>query len=487
VSQRWHNHTGNQGCSPRAMVRPRSSKELVELVKRAELEGVKVRAVGAGHSWSDVALTDGYLVVPDNMSGVERVEESALRHDARGRKLVRVRGGTRIHTLNAALDEIGLALPNMGGYDAQTISGVISTSTHGSGLRWGPFPDLVRSLDLVIARGETIRVEPSNGPSDPAGPRDAPWRLEQDDAKFAAAICGIGTLGLIDSVVLEVREKFWLNEVRTLSTWESVRDTLTERGVLGEGDHYELFVNPYPMADGTHRLLVTRRRDCPEPVGEREDKLERHPLTELESSLPITGFVIRLLARWWPAFVAKRLDRLLADMVDDGYANVSYKVFNIGEANHLPAYSMELGVTLAGDRHLEAVDRILDIAQQRRTGERLYHTSPISLRFVAPSRAYASMMYDQATMMIELIMIADTRRGYELLAGYEEQLAYLGVRPHWGQINSLTQDRIKALYPSWDAWMAVEREFNASGVFDSSFTERVAISDQRRQPTPASG
>jgi L-gulono-1,4-lactone dehydrogenase len=487
VSESWHNHTGNQSCKPRKIVRPRSCDELVELVKRAEREGAMVRAVGAGHSWSDAALTDGYLIAPDNMSGVQRVEEAVLKPEARGRKLVRVRGGTHIHTLNAALDEIGLALPNMGGYDAQTISGVISTSTHGSGLRWGPFPDLVRSLDLVVAYGDTIRLEPRDGPSDPAAPREGPWRLEQDDAKFAAAICGVGTLGLIDSVVLEVREKFWLNEVRTLSTWESVRGSLTDRGVLGEGDHYELFVNPYPMADATHRLLVTRRRDCPEPSDQPDDKLQRHPLTELESSLPVTGFVIQLLARWWPAFVAKRLDGLLADMVDDGYANVSYKVFNIGEANHLPAYSMELGVTLERDRHLEAVDRILEIANQRRRRDRLYHTSPISLRFVAPSRAYASMMYDQATMMIELIMIADTRRGYELLAGYEEQLADLDVRPHWGQINALTHDRIKALYPRWDAWMDVEHEFNASGVFDSPFTRRIGISGARRQATPASG
>jgi hypothetical protein len=447
-------------------VRPSSTDELVELVQRAEREGTTVRAVGAGHSWSDAALCDGYVIKPDNLSGVSRVEG----------RLVRVLGGTPIHALNDELDRLGLALPNMGGYDAQTISGVVSTSTHGSGLGWGPFPDFVRSLDLVVAGGETIRLEPSDGPSDPAAPPDPPWRLVQDDAKFFAAVCGIGTLGLISSVVLEVREKFWLNEVRTLSTWEEVRDTVTERGVLGNGDHYELFVNPYPMQDGRHRVLVTRRDDCANPVDQPEDKLERHPLTELESSLPVTGFVLRLMARWWPALIASRFDSLLEGMVDDGYANVSYKVFNIGEANHLPAYSMELGVTLEDDRHLEAVDRILEIAAERRSRDRIYHTSPFSLRFVAPSRAYASMMYGQPTMMIELIMVAGTKRGEELLAGYEQRLADLGVRPHWGQINALTRERIESLYPRWDDWLAVEREFNSSGVFDSPFTRRVGIS-----------
>jgi hypothetical protein len=475
MSVGWHNHTGNQSCNPREIVRPASAEELVALVQRAEGEGTTVRAAGAGHSWSDVALTNGYLVAPDNLSGVDRVDAATLRADARGRKLVRVLGGTHLYALNEALDRMGLALPNMGGYDAQTIGGVVSTSTHGSGLRWGPFPDLVRSIDLVVAGGQALRVEPREGPSDPAAPLDGPWRLVQNDDAFAASVCGIGTLGLISSVVLEVREKFWLNEVRTLSTWEDVRDTVTERGVLGEGDHYELFVNPYPMADGRHRLLVTRRRDCPEPTGQPEDKLERHPLTELESSLPITWFLLRLAARWWPALLAKRFDDVLAEMVDDGYANVSYKVFNIGEANHLPAYSMELGVTLEGDRHLEAVDRILEIAGERREHEHLYHTSPFSLRFVAPSRAYASMMHEQPTMMIELIMVAGSRRGYELLGGYEQRLADLGARPHWGQINALTPERVRELYPRWNEWLATAAQFNASGVFDSPFTRRVGI------------
>jgi len=168
VSPTWKNHTGNQSCRPRAIVSPGSLDELVELVRRAEREGTTVRAVGAGHSWSDVALTDGYLVLPDNLSGLRPLDDGTLRSDAGGGRLVRVLGGTHLYTLNAELHAAGLALPNMGGYDAQTISGVVSTSTHGSGLRWGPFPDLVRSLDLVVSGGEVVRVEPPDGPTDPA-------------------------------------------------------------------------------------------------------------------------------------------------------------------------------------------------------------------------------------------------------------------------------------------------------------------------------
>jgi hypothetical protein len=480
VSATWHNHAGNQTCHPREIVSPGSLEELVELVKRAEREGTTVRAVGAGHAWSDAALTDGYLVLPDNLGGVVDLDDGTLRRPAAELSLARVLAGTHIYALNEALDAAGLALPQMGGYDEQTLAGVVSTSTHGSGLTWGPFPDLVRSLDLVVSGGEVVRVEPADGLTDPAAFRSnygEERRLIQDDGTFAAAVCGMGCMGIVYAFVIEVREKFWLNEVRTLSTWEATRDTLTEDGVLGEGDHYELFLNPYPRDDGQHSVLVTRRRDAPDPGELPEDKQRRHPLTELEASLPVTGVVLRFLARRFPSFMAGRFDSVLDGMQDDGYANVSYRVFNIGEANHLPAISMELCVGIGDGRHLTAVDRVLEIAAEQRKKHRRYHTSPISLRFTAPSGAYASMMHDRASMIFELILVTGTPGAYELLAGYEEALADLDARAHWGQYNTLTNERIRATYPRWDDWMSVEERFNSSGVFDSQFTRRVGISD----------
>jgi hypothetical protein len=79
-------------------------------------------------------------------------------------------------------------------------------------------------------------------------------------------------------------------------------------------------------------------------------------------------------------------------------------------------------------------------------------------------------------MMIELIMVKGTRRGYELLAGYESELADLGVRAHWGQYNALSAaSDLRAVYPRWDDWLAVRRQFNSSGVFSSPFTRRIGI------------
>jgi L-gulono-1,4-lactone dehydrogenase len=474
VSPLWKNHTGGQRCNPVEIARPGTLQELVELVQRAEREGKTVRASGARHAWSDIALTDGIMVEPDNLASVEGAGPDGLLPQPDGVNLVWVGAGTHLRELNPELERMGLALRNMGGYDAQTIAGVISTSTHGSGLAYGPFPDAVRSIEIVVSGGRALRIEPEAGPTDPATFAEDGLELIIDDDRFAAAICGLGTLGLLYRVMIDVREKFWLKEVRTLDTWENVRSTLTADGVLAGDGHYELFVNPYAGDDGQHRVLVTMRTDAPEPIGEPEDKLERHPLTELVSSWHFTGVLLRFFARNFPGLVAKRFDSLLKDMCDNGYTNISYKVFNIGEANSLPADSMELGVAVDGS-HIEAVDKILAIAAQR-AEEGIHHTSPFSLRFVAPSGAYASMMYDQPTMMIELIMVTGSRGNLALLLGYEDALEGLDVRPHWGQINAIEPGQPARLYPEWDSWIAVEQDYNSSGVFDSPFTARVGIS-----------
>ena len=192
MSPAWHNHTGNQSCNPREVVRPGSLEELVELVRHAEGEATTVRAVGAAHSWSDAALTDGYLVEPDNLSGVEQVDPATLRAGARGLDLVRVLGGTHLYTLNAELDRMGLALRNMGGYDAQTISGVVSTSTHGSGTEFGPSPTpSARSTSSSPGAGRFASsrrtARPIRRPSPGAG-----WRSSRTTTRSSRPSAGWG-------------------------------------------------------------------------------------------------------------------------------------------------------------------------------------------------------------------------------------------------------------------------------------------------------
>ena len=97
----WSNHLGNQKVEPLRIYTPRSIDDVVAIVQAAERDGVTTRAVGSGHSWSDVALTEGYLVKPDGLSRVPAREPDFLTPEWEGRGVVRAEAGIRLRELNA--------------------------------------------------------------------------------------------------------------------------------------------------------------------------------------------------------------------------------------------------------------------------------------------------------------------------------------------------------------------------------------------------
>src|SRR5215211_522391 len=335
---RWRNHTGNQSIDPLRIYTPRSLEELVEIVKEGERLRCPVRCVGSGHSWSDVALTPGFLVKPTGLT--RRLELPDVRRDINGSKLVRFEAGIRIRELNAELERSGLALSNMGGYDGQTIAGVISTSTHGSGTSFGPLSDFVRSLDVVASGGAVHRIEPSDGPTDPERYRGG--ELHQDDDWFRAAVVGMGCMGLIYAVTLAVEPAYWLTETRTLTTWEEVGPALIDGSVLEENRHYELLFNPH-RREGRNLVLVTQRNRA-QRHPRRPPSRRRNSIPEFLALLPVTPIAVNLLVDLWPSLSPLLLDRALIALADEEYTSASHRVLNIGAANLLPAYSAEIGV-----------------------------------------------------------------------------------------------------------------------------------------------
>jgi FAD/FMN-containing dehydrogenase len=475
----WKNHLGNQRIDPLRIYRPGSIADVQAIVREARAAGVTVRAVGSGHSWSDVALTEGFLLRPDGMARVPAPEPDFVRAQGAGKKLVRAEAGTRIKELNAYLDAQGLGLTNMGGYDHQTIAGVTATSTHGSGVRFGPLNDQLRSLDVVVGDGSVQRIEPADGPTDRAAyeaHHGADRTLVQDDHVFDAVCVGMGCMGVICTAMIEVRERFHMREVRTLHPWEKVKADLQDGAVLAAHEHYELAFSPYD--DGyAHPFLVTTRDSVSDPRHRFWHTRTRNLAVELAALFPFTPQVINLLLDLRPSLAPKLLLASLKALVKKRYDNVSFKVFNIGNANILPAYSCEIGVPMDG-RHIEAVETIFRVAAERRALGQVYQSSPIALRFVQASPAYLSMMNGRDTMMIELIGLNGNDGGIELLKAYEEALYALGGRPHWGHINTLSGSHgfVESMYPRHADWLDVRASLDPDGVFDSPFTKRVGLS-----------
>ncbi len=484
----WKNDSETQVSQPLRQYEPTSLEEVVEIVKEAERRGLQVRAIGSGHSWSDVGITTDILVKPTGLTRVLDLDSSLLNERVDASTLIHVESGATVRQLNATLEARGLAFANLGGYDAQTIAGVISTSTHGSGIEFGPLNDIVQSLEIVAAGGQVYRIEPSGGITDPAkfATRYPDRKLVQDDDWYNAVVVSMGCMGVIYSCVLRVTQKFWLKEVRTLSTWAKVKEDLRKGDVLRDNDHWEVLVNPHKIGGENRCLITSRNRTDPPAKGLPADKLARNFLSEFLASLPFVPKLLRLVFKIIPRIQDDAINEVMEGLRDDSYINVSYKVFNIGVANEIPALSAEIGFPLEDGVYLDAVDRFLEMADENKRLGRLYHTAPVSLRFVKASPAFMSMMYGHDTCMMEIILAKGTQGAYELYERYENELYKFSGRPHWGQINSLTgsHDLIRSMYPMYDCWIEVYHKLNPTGTFDSPFTKRIGLSSKQFTSTP---
>ncbi|MDL5154900.1 D-arabinono-1,4-lactone oxidase [Actinomycetospora termitidis] len=167
----WTNWSGGQRCRPVATARPLDEAGVAGVIRRAAQRGQTVRPVGAGHGFSDLAVTDGVHLDCSAFSGITGVSATAGGSAA----TVRVRGGTTVGELQEALAERGLALPVPLDVGAPTLGGALAVGAHGSASTVGSIAEQVIALRLVDGRGEV---------------RDVP-RADLDAARTALGALGV--------------------------------------------------------------------------------------------------------------------------------------------------------------------------------------------------------------------------------------------------------------------------------------------------------
>ena len=104
----------------------------------------RVKVAGSGHSFTDIACTDGLMLDLSQMRRVLSVEGND----------VTVEAGITLHDLAEELRARGLAMENQGDVDPQTVAGAISTATHGTGGGFGNLSSQVVGVRLVDGHGE---------------------------------------------------------------------------------------------------------------------------------------------------------------------------------------------------------------------------------------------------------------------------------------------------------------------------------------------
>lgn len=400
----WTNWGGNQTATPAFTVRPRTDDEVVDIVRFAIREGLNVRAVGAGHSFTPLVQTGGILVDLSQISGITGVDTE--------RRRVRLRGGTAIHQIGEELWNHGLSLANQGDIDKQSISGAISTGTHGSGKDLGSFSSALRWVRLVNGSGEIVEIGED--------------RLDQ----LRAAQVALGTLGLFLEVELQVVDRYYLQERITYPTWEETVSTWDAD--IAENRHYSFL-----WCSGEESAALY---ELPTPAGEAmsgRSYTKRYNVVEVESE-----------EREIVLTEGSRRDR-------------AYRIYPGGFM--IPFHELEYYVPAEhGQQAVESVQHLLRTTHS----DQKY---PIEVRWVKADEGYISPFAHRDTTVISVSGAPGTDY-WPYLRNVDAVLSEFDARVHWGKIHFMTRERLERQFPELEKFLAVRRDFDPQGVFLNDHT-----------------
>jgi L-gulono-1,4-lactone dehydrogenase len=383
-----------------------------------------VKVAGTGHSFTDIACTDGLMLDLSRMNRVLGVQGDE----------VTVEAGITIRELGPALAERGLALENQGDVDAQTIAGAISTATHGTGGRFANISSQVTAVRLVTAAGKVVELR------------------EGDD--LLAARVSLGAIGAISAVTLRCVPAFTIHRVDRPLPLDDVLARLDEH--VDSNDHFELFVFPYTR---TALTLSSQRTDRePRPAG-RAQVLLRDVMLEnaaLEAACR-TG-------RRLPALIPRVNRTLVRAMSPTEHLDASHRVY----ANRRTVRFTEMEYAIPRERIAEALERVLALIERRR----IKVGFPIELRVVAPDDALLSTAHGRPTGYIAVHQF----RGMEFegyFRGVETIMDEYEGRPHWGKRHYQSAATLRPRYPGFDRFLAVRDRLDPERKFENDYLRRV--------------
>jgi L-gulonolactone oxidase len=423
----WRNWAGDQICHPRRLVRPRDRDELAAAVGAAAGDGMPVSVAGSGHSFTEAAMTDGTMIDVGALSGVIDADPAS--------GLVRVGGGTVLAELNERLHELGLAMENLGDIDRQTISGSISTGTHGTGAGLRNISSQVAAIELVLADG-SVR------------------ELDADGDLLRAARVGIGALGAISAVTLRCVPAFTLDRVDSPQPREEVLDSFQERAAAH--DHFELFTFPY--ADSALVLERNRTDAPPKPRGR---------VGAFLNDVVLENWALDAISATGKAFPAAipRLSRLAARLASGSRAiDRSDRIF----ANERRVRFTEMEYGVPRESGPEAARRVIEWVRSNRYPVFF----PIEMRVTAADDALLSPSHERDTAYIAVHQY----RGMEwrpYFEAVEEIMNGFGGRPHWGKRHFQTAETLAPRYPRWADFQAARDELDPDRAFANEYAARV--------------
>jgi FAD-linked oxidoreductase len=425
----WSNWTGNQRTNAARVVHPATADELAAAIRTAHADGLTVKPIGAGHSFTAAAVTDGVRVDLDRLSGLVSIDRDARR--------VTVQAGMKLHTLNSVLAANGLAMPNLGDIDVQTVAGALSTGTHGTGAKLGCLSTFVVGLTIVTGSGEVLTCSDAENPD-----------------VFAAARVGVGALGVITEVTLQVTEAFTLlADERPARLGDVLRDF---DNLAADNDHFEFYWFPY-----TDRVQVKRNNRV--PASDRPLSRLRGWLDDEFLSNTVFAGACRV-GRAIPAMVAPISRMSSRALSARTYTAASHEVFCT--PRRVRFTEMEYGLPREALREAFAGLRSVVDSMPFKIA------FPVEVRVSAKDDIWLSHGYGRDSAYIAIHQYVGMPYAPYMQA-FEKIAEGLGGRPHWGKLNWRTAESLRGAYPRFDDFLAVREKLDPERVFANDYTRRI--------------
>lgn len=432
---RFSNWAQTFHCRPLAVFEPENEYQCELILELARRERKVVRAAGVGHSPSDLACTKEFMLRTERLNQVLEVNAE--------KRYVVAQGGIKLRDLHTQLAMHGFAMINVGSISDQTLAGIITTATHGTGIRYGVISTHVVSVTLLLADGSRVTCS----------------RHERADL-FTATICGLGSTGLILNIGLEVEPLFRLEDVQSSQPFEEVVGSLDT--VVHSAEHVRLWW--FPAADTVRVSLCNRTQEPKKPVV----SWLWHSLMgyHVVQFLLFLGLFLPNANIWTMRFACWLVSSKTVG-IDD-----SYRIFNV-DCRYLQ-YTTEWAIPYSNSQACLRELRMW-LSQELEDPRGLRPHFPIEIRFSAPDDIWLSPSSGQQTCWIGIVQykpygfLVPYRR---LFSGFETILSRHQGRPHWAKAHHLGRNSFKQLYPRFDDFVRVLEEVDPRGLFRNEYVQR---------------
>lgn len=427
----WQNWGRSESVRPQVVEFPRTIDAVRRSVDAARARGLRIKAVGAGHSFTGIAVAPGVLLELADLSGLVSVDVD--------RQRATFYAGTRLHQIPALLAPYGLAMENLGDIDRQSISGAISTGTHGTGERFGGISTQVVGATLVTASGDLLRID------------------EGENAELLPAVAvGLGALGILVEVSVQCVPAFVLHAVERPEPMVEMLAGLNAR--VAESDHFEFYWFPHTdraMTKTNTRLPANAPRHPLAPVGKWvDDVLVGNGLHQVACSV----------AHTIPATIPA-INRLSVKLWGDReFTDSSARVF----ATERSVRFREMEYALPVENVRPAFDAVRDLIDER--GWRI--SFPIEVRFAKGDDLWLSTAHGRASGYIAVHRYWRDDPA-EYFDAVEEVMTRFEGRPHWGKMHTLDAAALRTRYPHFDDFVALRDRLDPDRLFQNPYLTRV--------------